>query len=85
MPLLNSGSWNSALHPRDSNGEFRYNGGGHRLKSGARGASDVVGTVFGGPYDPNRSFYTGKAIDPDQLGAALPFKFSHVSNQLPGV
>lgn len=29
MPLLNSGSWNPDIHPRDSNGEFRYNGGRH--------------------------------------------------------
>ncbi len=29
MPLLNSGNWNPALHPRDSHGEFRYNGGRH--------------------------------------------------------
>lgn len=29
MPLLNSGSWNPALHPRDpSNGEFVYTDGG---------------------------------------------------------
>jgi hypothetical protein len=85
MPLLNSGNWDRALHPRDSNGEFRYNGGRHRLKSGARGAADVVGTVLGGPYDPNVSAYTGKKIDPDALGAALPFKFPHIPGQLPGV
>jgi hypothetical protein len=30
MPLLNSANWNPALHPRDSDGEFRYNGGRHR-------------------------------------------------------
>lgn len=29
MPLLNSESWNPDLHPRDSHGEFRYNGGRH--------------------------------------------------------
>ena len=30
MPFLNNGPWNSSLHPRDSRGEFRYNGGRHR-------------------------------------------------------
>ena len=92
MPLLNSGSWNPDLHPRDSDGEFRYNGGRHRLHNGARGAADVVGTVFGGPYDidsithrPNTSRYTGKLIDANQLGAALPFLFKHDRGQLPSV
>jgi hypothetical protein len=28
--LLNSANWNPAFHPRDSIGEFRYNGGRHR-------------------------------------------------------
>ncbi len=85
MPLLNSGNWNPALHPRDSNGEFRYNGGRQRLHTGARGATDVVGTVFGGPYDPNTSAYTGKTIDPNQPGASLPFVFHHDPGKLPGI
>jgi hypothetical protein len=29
MPLLYRGGWNPTLHPRDTNGEFRYNGGRH--------------------------------------------------------
>jgi len=33
MPNLNSGNWDPALHPRDSIGEFRYNGGRHRSKN----------------------------------------------------
>ncbi len=89
MPLLNSGNWNPEFHPRDSNGEFRYNGGRHRLHSGA---TNVVGTVFSGPYDidpktlrPNTSAYTGKTVDPNALGAALPFKFEHAPGQLPDV
>lgn len=30
LPLINSVNWNPAIHPRDSDGEFRYNGGRHR-------------------------------------------------------
>ncbi len=44
MPLLNRGSWNPALHPRDpSNGEFVYTDGGlhGRSRSGRRNSNSV--------------------------------------------
>jgi hypothetical protein len=38
MPLLNSGNWNPALHPRNSVGEFVYTDGGlHGRPSSGRG------------------------------------------------
>ena len=64
--------------------------GGGRWTTG--GATNVVGTVFGGPYDidpitrkPNVSGYTLKTVDPSQPGVALPHVFPHDSVRLPGV
>ncbi len=42
MPLLNSGNWNPALHPRDSKGEFSYNGGRHRSSHPRQGSSNPM-------------------------------------------
>src|ERR1700722_18247983 len=53
MPLLNSGSWNPALHPRNSIGEFIYTDGGRRGKS--RPKVNAPGQITIPPHPPNAS------------------------------
>jgi GH24 family phage-related lysozyme (muramidase) len=42
VPFLNSGNWDPGLHPRDSDGEFRYNGGRHRVATSNPGGSNPM-------------------------------------------
>lgn len=45
------------------------------LASAARRLTRITATEFAGPGDPETSAYTGKPIDPDVAGVALPFRF----------
>ncbi len=61
MPLLNSGSWNPALHPRDpSNGEFVYtNGGLHGRPPGGRGSTSGKGSLKKSKKTPTFNIFHG--------------------------
>jgi hypothetical protein len=68
-PLLNSGSWNPALHPRDpSNVEFIYTDGGlHGRSSSQKGkplGKSVIETALGLSIDPNTNRHNGTATNP---------------------
>ncbi len=45
MPLFNSGNWNPALHPRDSNGEFIYTDGGLHGRAKSATISDKMVSI----------------------------------------
>jgi len=47
------------------------------IADGVRGRqTGIVATVFGGPSDPNKSAYADRWISDDELGVALPARFS---------
>jgi hypothetical protein len=86
MPLLNSGNWNPALHPRDpSNGEFIYTDGGLHGRSGTttRNKNNDL-THYRGVPPNSRTFKTLNGTTFVAPGSA-DFKAVYYSGQASGL